>query len=122
MAKLFCFSTFGICEMGCWGFNGLEVEVVQGRIQAWPVNMVCSRIESLSECPSDIVVILVLDVDYNFFGLHLCLKASSSVFLLLATSNKFRISCQQSAVILIAFTSSGICSSIPALSSYLSLG
>ena len=31
---------------GCWGVNGLEVEVVQGRILAWPVNMVCSRIES----------------------------------------------------------------------------
>ena len=31
---------------GCWGINGLEVEAVQGRVLAWPVNMVCGRTES----------------------------------------------------------------------------
>ena len=40
------FSHFWNLRDRCWGVNGLEVRVFHGRVLAWPVNMVCSRIES----------------------------------------------------------------------------
>ena len=44
--KVVLFFHFYNLRDGCWGVNNLEVEVAQGRILAWPFNMVCSRIES----------------------------------------------------------------------------